>query len=761
MRRQLLLTAGFLLLSVFAYAGSSGRRAAHNRAAQLFGSSTPLVLAETGGSEEPAFYVFNADRKERGFAIVSAEGSLLGYAEHGVFNADSLPSQLVYWLQCYEEQVAMVNSGRAEQHRAAVIHDEIAPLVRTRWDQDAPYNALTPTFTYEGRTYQCATGCVATAMAQLLRYWAAPFETTEIPSYLCRTLNKTMPALPARTFNYDILQDSYASNASGASSEEVALLMLYCGQAAEMNYYQSSTASASGHYFAKYFGFNPNYVEADRSAFSSAAWDELIYSELKAGRPVLYSGSKVSNSGHAFLVDGYRDGLYHINWGWSGRYDGYFKLSEANPHGGGTGAGSGIGGYSFSQRAITRIQPEAMAADAQAHGMTVSQIAVSNTQVTRSSTSSNFGLSVTHSIWNYSGETQRYQLGLGIYQDGTLKYVKDIIVGTAVELAHNTGYRSLTVMVELGSGISSGQYELKAVYKPADSDTWVEDIGSDVYRIGLSIDGNTLTATNPTLGQLVVNSVEFSGSMKAGRELTAKVNLTNLGDEHASSVYLFLGNNLVAGSGVYIDKDETDDVELQFTPAASGTQTVRICCAANGSQPLWSGSIDVDVRRDPSIMVNNSTLANTSGSNILGTTWQQTLSVRNNDTESFDDEVIFRLYRLIEGTNRGAMVAEKRIDAVIPAGESRDVTVVFDGLETGSAYFTSVYVLKFSENVLLHLKQTPVYRITEAPSGIVSPMSDKVQSSIIYDLQGRRVTDTSKKGVYIVNGRKVVVADNR
>ena len=754
MHRPILLTIVLSLLSILAEAGTPNRRAAQERAAQLFGLSTPLVLVETIDSEQPAFYVFNADRKERGFAIVSAEGGLLGYAEHGTFNVDSLPPQLVFWLQCYEEQVELIRSRRAVAHRAAVIRQERQPLVKTRWDQDEPYNKLTPTFVYSGKTYQCAIGCVATAMAQVLRFWAAPVQTTEIPAYTSATLKKAMPALPATTFNYDIMLDNYAYNASGESADEVARLMLYCGQAAEMNYYQSSTAVTTGRYLAQYFGMNPNYMDASRSNYSAADWDELIYQELEAGRPVIYSGSKfTSNSGHTFIVDGYRDGLFHINWGWGGRYDGYYKLTEAEPDGGGLGAGIGKGGYNFSQSAILHIQPEATTAVERA--LTVTALQAEQTTYSRNNTTENFNVPVTFGIWNYTGGNVSANLGVGVYQDGVLKSVAEAF-SFPVSLNNRQGYPQLSRTVSIGEGVSDGNFELKAVWRQSDSDTWKECLGSDVYRIALTLSGNSLTAASPVIGSLQVNSVDLSGPMKTDREVTAKVNITNQGDNHVNAVYVIVDDVPLTGAGVYIDSGETDDVTLRFTIAEAGEKDVRICAAIDGSQQLWSSTLTIAERpsadlRCPSASI--SPLAETG--KVLGTTLKFTASVENTGTIPFDDELSFTLYRLMEDTSYGYEVETKKVEAEIPAGEKREVTVSFEELEVGASYWVSLYYPW--KRALARIYQTYTQTIVADPSGIEQPTADKnLGNAVVYDMQGRRVTNTSKRDVYIVNGRKVV-----
>jgi hypothetical protein len=258
-------------------------------------------------------------------------------------------------------------------------YNDIAPLVKSTWDQTSPYNGQTPQSPVTENTFDF-TGSAATAMAQIMKYWASGKGSTAIPSYRYYldeegTAYSTthpyddgyeviIPSLNATTFDYDWMKDAYQPGETGAAVDAVSKLMRYCGQALETCYTEENTfATMKSTAFSQYFGFNPNSVVVSRNSYSAAEWEALIYSELEAGRPVMYSGTAMAADGsttHTFIIDGYHDGLFHFNWGWSGYYDGYYKLSEANPGGTGIGGSSGMGGYSMDQKALIWVQPDAM-----------------------------------------------------------------------------------------------------------------------------------------------------------------------------------------------------------------------------------------------------------------------------------------------------------------------------------------------------------------------------------------------------------------
>ncbi len=269
-----------------------------------------------------------------------------------VVTADALPPVMQEWLGQMTYEAKMLCEGRAQAHRTPRRAEYIAPMVTTRWGQRLPFNLMAPEYD-EGA--HCATGCVATAMAQILKYWSAPIETAEVPGYTTETLGLQLEALPPTMFDYDMMHDDYEDIFDHSESAyAVAKLMRYCGQAAEMDYDINSGAYTIGRYLAQYFGFSSDYEDKDHITHL-IDWDELIYDELAAGRPVLYSGKKLTGSGHVFVVDGYQDGYFHINWGWNGNSNGFFKLTLANPDD--PDSAYLWEGYRWAQRAVIGLQP--------------------------------------------------------------------------------------------------------------------------------------------------------------------------------------------------------------------------------------------------------------------------------------------------------------------------------------------------------------------------------------------------------------------
>lgn len=321
-----------------------------------------LLETKYDSKGEAALYVFTYSGNE-GFMILSADDAvvpLLGYSETGTFRSGEGCENLEGWLQGYTLQIedartlppyAGVLKTRAEGWPA------IEPMVKTEWDQTAPYNNLCPV--YENR--RCVTGCVATAMAQIMKYWEYPSSGKGTISYYAGDISQDLNLdLSSITFDWANMQNRYGGTSSSQSQRAVAQLMQACGYSVKMNYSPRTSGALSRDVhtaFLTYFGYDSEVSLVSRYKYSQDDWNKLIYDELANVGPVLYSGQSTSG-GHAFVCDGYDgNGYYHINWGWSGMSNGYFLLNELTPHQ--IGTGGHYGGYNMQQEAVIGIMPPA------------------------------------------------------------------------------------------------------------------------------------------------------------------------------------------------------------------------------------------------------------------------------------------------------------------------------------------------------------------------------------------------------------------
>lgn len=329
-----------------------------------------LIYTKLTLSNQPAVYVFKSGN---GFMMLSADdvaNPLLGFAEEGEFDPLNMPRQMSWWLEQYSAQIdyaseanAPAYNGKTEATRAEA-WAPVAPMVKAQWNQDEPFNLQCP---QQGGKY-CMAGCVATAMAQVMHYHQYPSKPTGSISYTAQKLNTTLTMnLSSQSFDWANMLDRYTETAgkpdyNSTQARAVAYLMKACGYAVNMNY-GTDESGASPFYIGKSlienFHYNSNLQYLQREFYTTPEWNQIIYKEVSEGRPVIYGGQS-NGGGHEFVCDGYKDGYFHINWGWGGLSDGYFLLQALNPES--LGIGGGSGGYNFQQSVTIGVSKTTSAA---------------------------------------------------------------------------------------------------------------------------------------------------------------------------------------------------------------------------------------------------------------------------------------------------------------------------------------------------------------------------------------------------------------
>lgn len=356
--RRFILFLGAFLATEFLTAATIGQEQAREKAERLLGKqvvciSDKLLSRESRkNQDETALFVFNgADGV--GFVIVSAEeeiGDVLGYSASTSITAE-MPEALKLYLNTFQQYVQQYRRERIRTEKLVNVLNagEVAPLLTTRWAQEAPFNNLCP---MDG-SKRSLTGCVATALAQIMKYWEWPMIGTGYGSATC---GKEVVHGPLdHTYQWAVMLNTKEQlEASVSAATAVAELMYDCGLAVSMDY-SSSASGAMTPFKALYanFSYNPMTLRSYRQDCfeSETEWMHTIFHELDNGRPVYYAATSVIDkvTSHAFVIDGYDNHSFlHINWGWGGTYDGYFNISLMNPP-----------GYQFTidQEAIVGIEP--------------------------------------------------------------------------------------------------------------------------------------------------------------------------------------------------------------------------------------------------------------------------------------------------------------------------------------------------------------------------------------------------------------------
>lgn len=312
---------------------------------------------------EPAVYSFDLTDKGSGYMIVSADDlayPLLGYSDSGSLDGE-IPPALEWLLSEYAAQIEYARTHNADAKvsiaRATANRDPIAPLIETSWDQGAPYNNSCPTYGTEP-TY---TGCVATAMAQVMNYWQYPLKGKGSVSYNAASVQKRLSIdFSLKKFDWDNMIRTYSGSYTEEQAAAVAYLMKACGYSVKMDYGTDSSgalAMAVPYAFVKYFDYDPSILHEVRALYTASEWETKLYENLRDCGPIMYGGGSLIGGGHSFICDGYDgNGYFHFNWGWTGMSDGYFSIDALNPYALGAGGGGG-GGYNFTQDAVFNIRP--------------------------------------------------------------------------------------------------------------------------------------------------------------------------------------------------------------------------------------------------------------------------------------------------------------------------------------------------------------------------------------------------------------------
>lgn len=335
-------------------------------------ATSPVVgkerLKGVKSASAPAYYLCNIG--DDACVVVSGDDrfkSILGYTLNGAVTAETeLPDGLQYWLSFLSEEMnAAIEAGYVKAIvnpiTSANAQQSIEPLCTTKWSQKDPYN---------NKIGGNATGCVATGMAQVMKFWNYPTKGTGshtgayAPNYSADFGNTT--------YDWANMLDEYGSGwEEKAQIDAVSTLMLHCGVATDMRWgkNESATPNAYAAYALRtYFNYNKNLYIETRDQLSLGAWKALLIDQLQTGHPLCYAGMSTATGGvgHFFVCDGYDAsiGMFHFNWGWAGMYDGYYDVTSLEPGTGGTGAG--MGSYNYFQQIFVNMQPT-LAGDPQIH----------------------------------------------------------------------------------------------------------------------------------------------------------------------------------------------------------------------------------------------------------------------------------------------------------------------------------------------------------------------------------------------------------
>ena len=436
----------------------------------------------TRSAADAYYYVFNTGYRN-GFVIVSGDDratEILGYSSTGDFSMDSIPSNFRNWLNVYhkELQLLMDNSvysdSTLESVSNSLLTNSVLPLLgNTKWNQAFPYNAFCP----KSGTKATYTGCVATAIAQIMRYHQYPINGSGKKTYTSETINKQLTVdFSATSYDWSNMLDTYTGSESESHKSAVAALMYHCGVAANMDYGITGSAAydedaAIG--LINNFGYDSNLRTIYRDYYSAEEWESILKNELNNGRPVLYGGGNNNNEGHAFVCDGFDiNNLYHFNWGWNGYCDGYYAMTSLKPNSLGSDAGSSEEGYTIAQDMTIGIQKPSSESKP-SYQLLLNDESVMIFTAGQTASGSTFSISVPFyngGITSFNGKT-----AIGLYKDSSLLAILGETSVTDLSGFSNGSFETLTINysdLSIPSNVTNGTYQLCCIYKGNDETSW-------------------------------------------------------------------------------------------------------------------------------------------------------------------------------------------------------------------------------------------------------------------------------------------------
>lgn len=764
-----------------------------------------IAASEVLKNKEDAFYVCEAG--EDGYAVISADERMtpvLGFSQSKGFDPTNIPAGLQELLDCYTHEYEALTSGkpmRKAKRKIEGVKEQVGPLLITQWGQEAPYNNRCP----ELKGKRCVTGCIAISTSQALFYYRYPDAAVGMVDYV--SLTNKIPIqedLSTFKFNWPFIKASYKYGAMEKECDAVAELVYACAVAVEMDFGLRESAAASFNQvkaLVENFGYDPDIACIHKDYMTTNEWQMLMLNELNNERPLVYSALSPQAGGHSFIIDGYKadeDGypFYHVNWGWEGNFDDYYKLSALEADG---------DEYSQEHEAIIGIKPDNGMRDSEFFWQ-AKEVILKPARINPKDTRK-FSITV-NNMFNYSYKSFIGRIEFYL-QDANHK---EILVGSQGlnNVSFSYGLYNLNVEGTLPKDIEEGDYTLIIRSKAEDSDKY-ETVTYPSPKV-LTVS----TITEKYTPKMQVNEFTNVGEEKNGLSMALRVtepkNVATkpftgwlqmaVGDEEGNILQHF-------GSVYYIDNLEQDYYQpyaITFNgqlPEYLNDGAYRLYLAANQNGYLEWGIVTGYKGEDlyiPFWLEDGKIIYHKGGEEDLPEFYAN-MQVTDMQVTTFNPETRYIGMRMNNVANLGneqfigqfSMTVYDETNILITAfGETQKISnpigryqmlskeFGFSGnlpeeLEDGN-YIVKIaakqsgcrgwspitgfvleggYIMK--SNIDLHFDFTilhsKMYKVDT--DGLMVPVGN-TKLSKIYDLNGIQWQNTDKKGIYIINGKKTV-----
>ena len=741
---------------------NDGTRALRRIAAQQTGEIRTIKAPKA--SDAALYLVSNPG----GMMILTADSEaqpLVGWSDEPV--AGEIPPALQFMLDCYAAEVEQLRAGQVLVTANAPAEDfePISPICSTKWNQGAPYNNLCPTLNNQ----PTVTGCLATAMAQVLKTYNYPEKGGGgTYSYAWGAGNETLKFnYSGTTFQWDLMKDSYTTSAKGDAVDAVATLMYACGVACNMNFTNGASGANSNQMavgLVRNFRYNSELKIHSRGWYTLPQWQQLIYDVLKEGHAVFYSGQNAdATAGHAFVVDGYsHDGFFHLNWGWGGMSDGYYRLSALDPAA--QGIGGGTDGYNYSQGIFTNLICKAGTSGTnRAQDFTL----VLTFQITSGPTELGQPINLVGGMCNYAPVTSHSFTPSMIIEDkdGNRTYVKgNQTYGGAPT---NAGLQAWTV--NLPSELADGDYIIRPAVWDENKSQWVDvhvDLGGKGYNLATVKDGKVDFAL-PEASSVKVEGLTL-GDPDIYRSVYFPVSCTLTNTSSTEPFWGGLRGQLQDLEGKEVETYPRTKVDVEPGETIDFTYSPRAGKSVEAGEYQFVFINDDGVAVCDPVKVKMSDAAATGGKlKVLNLTCTNanrnrlTFELEVECTEGYYTDPIY-LYVTNKTVNQSARCSLNTDPVFLKAGDKMTVTlfgVVDSAVKAGRTYYgwphywdsdlKKITAMADATGCAFDLEDDP------EPEDGIAEIEAGSRGAQLYDLQGRRVS-VPGHGIYLLRqGNKV------
>lgn len=686
--------------------------------------------AETADTVQP-YYVFNAD-EDKGFVIVSGDDRtepIIGYAEEGSFDADNIPGGLQFLLDCFAEETQSMESEETASNTArkvvALPRRTVTPFNPRRWYQSGPYNNFCP----KDGDKRCSTGCLATAVAITIGCFNWPAQTTAIPAYTTSTRGFKMPELPPLTIDWEHMLDRYDGTYTMEEANAIANFMLYVAQGIKSDFTKDAVnayISAALNAYVNYFDFDPGIRHISADDYDTVNdFIDIVYGEISQGRPVMLDGFSLgtptsSAAGHAFICDGYeQNDMFHIDWGWTGYCNGYFRLTVLNPY-----KTTRNRNYTNKLGATVGIQPNGWKSNDE-FSYEKEDMALQLLSITPS------GDNIRVALQNAYNEKLDFDNALALYDD-SLQFMQ-FISSTDTTTFNRNGWNYKTYSSISFEGVADGTYKVIPMSRVNGQEEWHFDrcLGTYAY-LEANVEGGQ--ATYKAVETIVVNSFEVLESDRGngiGAPQTARLNITNNSfDKFDKHYYLVANKSLNMINGLRIPMNSTVDIDFEFVPYVAGEYKLEICKDSNGDFPIATtmttasdnihyGDESNSFRMIKATILNDNTEDNDGTIGFVYTDkYKATVSLTNADTvNTFNDYVRFSLS--LSKSTVSAWESTELVHVRLAPGETKTFTFESTEMSKNNKDYTFRVMTKWysyaSMDNVVDWSKPGTYQITYTP----------------------------------------------